>query len=67
MPKKHQHLKKKSAATALNAVPQATPERHRSEPHRTTRQQEIAKTPAKLSAHQIPSLIVAFVILVLKI
>jgi hypothetical protein len=35
-------------------------------PHGATRQQAIAKTTAKWSAYQIPSVIVVFVILVLK-
>jgi hypothetical protein len=38
-----------------------------SEPHWATRQQAIAKTPAKWSAYQIPSVIVVFVILVFKV
>jgi hypothetical protein len=43
---KHEQLKKKSAITALNTVlASATPKRPSSEPHGTTRQQEIAKTP----------------------
>jgi hypothetical protein len=38
-----------------------------SKPHWATRQQAIAKTPAKWSAYQIPSVIVVFVILVFKV
>jgi hypothetical protein len=37
-----------------------------SKPHWVTRQQAIAKTPAKWSAYQIPGVIVVFVILVCK-
>jgi hypothetical protein len=36
-------------------------------PHWATRQQAIAKTPAKWSAYQIPSVTVEFVILVFKV
>jgi hypothetical protein len=43
---------------------QRTRKRSNSEPHGATRQQAIAKTPAKWSAYQIPSVIVVFVILV---
>jgi hypothetical protein len=35
--------------------------------YNATRQQAIAKTPAKWSAYQIPSVIVVFVILVFKV
>jgi hypothetical protein len=38
-----------------------------SKPHGATRQQTIAKTPAKWSAYQITSVIVVFVILVFKV
>jgi hypothetical protein len=44
----------------------AHPKWPNSKPHWATRQQAIAKTSAKWSTYQIPSLIVAFVILVLK-
>jgi hypothetical protein len=65
---KHQQLKKKSAATALNTVsPKRTSKWPNSEPHGATRQQAIAKTPAKLSAYQILSVIVVFVILVFMV
>jgi inorganic triphosphatase YgiF len=63
-----QQLKKKSAATALNAViASAHTKWPNSKPLWATRQQAIAKTPANLSAYQIPSVIVVFVILVFKI
>jgi hypothetical protein len=42
------------------------PKRPSSEPHRATRQQAIAETPAKWSAYQIHSVIVVFVVLVCK-
>jgi hypothetical protein len=46
----------------LLCSPQRTSKRSSSEPHWATRQQQaIAKTPAKLSAYQIPSVIVVFV------
>jgi hypothetical protein len=48
-------------------LPQHTPERPSSEPHGATRQQAIAKTPAKLSVYQIQSVIVVFVALVFKV
>jgi hypothetical protein len=38
-----------------------------SEPHGAIRQQAIAKTPAKRSAYQIPSISVVFVFLVFKV
>jgi hypothetical protein len=59
----------KSAATALNALlASACTQRPSSELHGATRQQQaIAKTPAKWSAHQIPSAIVVFVVLVFKV
>jgi hypothetical protein len=60
---KHQQLKKKSAPTALNTV---SPRRTH-KPHGATRQQAFAETPAKWSAYQIPSVIVAFVVLVFKV
>jgi hypothetical protein len=60
---KHQQLKKKSAATALNTVlPQRTPKWPNSKPHWATRQQAIVKIPAKWSAYEIPSVTVVFVI-----
>jgi hypothetical protein len=40
---------------------------HCSKPYWATSQQVIAKTPAKWSAYQIPSVIVVFVILVFKV
>jgi hypothetical protein len=40
-----------------------TPKCPDSEPHGATRQQTIAKTPAKLYAYQIPGLIMVFVVL----
>jgi hypothetical protein len=46
---------------------QCTPKRPSSEPHGTTRQQEIAKTPAKWPAYHIPSVIVVFVVLVFMV
>jgi hypothetical protein len=52
---KHQQLKKKSAATALNTVLTSAHTQTACEPHGATRQQAIAKTPAKWSAYQIPS------------
>jgi hypothetical protein len=57
-------LVKKSAATALNTVlTSAQPKRPSTEPHGATRQQQaIAKTTAKRSANQIPSVIVVYVI-----
>jgi hypothetical protein len=59
---KHQQLLKKSSATALST---ALASEH-SKPHGATRQKAIAKTLAKLSAYQIPSVIV-FLILVFKV
>jgi hypothetical protein len=47
--------------------PQRTPKRPSSEPLEATRQQAIAKTNAKWSAYQIPSVIVVFVVLVCKV
>jgi hypothetical protein len=41
--------------------------RPNSKPHAATRQQAIAKTPAKRSADQIPSVIVVYVMLVFKV
>jgi hypothetical protein len=58
----------KSADTALNTVsPQRTSKWPNSKPHWGTRQQAIAKTPAKWSAYHIPSVNVVFVILVFKV
>jgi hypothetical protein len=45
----------------------ALPKRPSSKPHGATRQQAIVKTPAKLSAYQIPGVIADFVILVFKV
>jgi hypothetical protein len=36
-----------------------------SKPHEATRQQAIAKTPAKWTAYQIPSVVVVFVFVIL--
>jgi hypothetical protein len=47
--------------------PQGTPKWPNSEPYGATRQQAIVKTTAKWSAHQIPSVIVVFVILVFEV
>jgi hypothetical protein len=64
----YQQLKKKSAATSLNTVlASAHVQMANSKPCWATRQQAIAKTPAKWSAYQIPSVIVVFVILVVKV
>jgi hypothetical protein len=53
---KRNQLQKKSVITApIQCAPQSTPKRPSSEPHGATRQQAIAKTPAKRSAYQIPS------------
>jgi hypothetical protein len=51
----------------VQSSPQRTPKRPSSEPHGATRKRGIAKTPAKWSVYQIPSVIVVFVILVLKV
>jgi hypothetical protein len=66
---KYQQLKKKSAATALNIVLASAHIQmtQQYKPHWATRQQAIAKTPAKWTAYQIPSVIVVFVFLVLKV
>jgi hypothetical protein len=65
---KHEQLKKKSAATALDAaLAHRTPKWPSSEPHGANRQwQAIAETSATWSASQIPSAIVVFVVLVCK-
>jgi hypothetical protein len=47
--------------------PQSTSKWPNSEPRWATRQQAIAKTPAKWSAYQIPSVVVAFVIVMFKV
>jgi hypothetical protein len=53
---------------SIQCLPQCTPKQPISELHGTTRQQQaIAKTHAKLSAYQIPSVIVIFVLLVFKV
>jgi hypothetical protein len=52
---------------SIQCSPQRTPKWPNSKPHWATRQQAIAKTPAKLSAYQILSVIVIFVILVVKV
>jgi hypothetical protein len=43
----HQHLKRKSAATAVKYRSVHTPKGPNNEPHGATRQEAIAKTPAK--------------------
>jgi hypothetical protein len=56
------------SVTALKIVlSQRTLKWPNSKPHWATRQQAIAKTPAKWSAYQIPSVIVVFVILAFKV
>jgi hypothetical protein len=60
---KYQQLKKKSAATALSIVLASA----HIQMTWATRQQAITETPAKWSAYQIPSVIVVFVILALKV
>jgi uncharacterized Zn-finger protein len=53
---------------SIQCPPQHTSRRLNSEPHGATRQQQaIAKTLAKLSAYQIPNVIVVFVVLVFKV
>jgi hypothetical protein len=47
--------------------PQRTSKRPSNEPHGATRQQAIAKTLAKGSAYQIPSVIVVLIVLVCKV
>jgi hypothetical protein len=65
---KHQQLKKKIIATALNTVLASVhTQMAYSEPLWATRQQAIAKTPAEWSAYQFPSVIVVFVVLVCKV
>jgi hypothetical protein len=46
--------------------PERTPKCPSTEPHGATRQQAIAKTPAKRSAYRIPSVIVVFVIMIVR-
>jgi hypothetical protein len=63
---KHQQLKKKYAATAVNTLlTQCTPKQPISE--QPDKKQANAKTPAKSSAYQIPSITVVFVVLVYKV
>jgi hypothetical protein len=50
-----------------NGLTQHTEEWLNSKPHWATRQQTIAKTPAKWSAYQIPTVIVVFVNLDFKV
>jgi hypothetical protein len=52
---------------SIQCSPQRTNKWPNSKPHWATRHQAIAKTPAKWSAYQIPSVIVVFVILVFKV
>jgi hypothetical protein len=52
---------------SIQCSPQHTPKWPNSKPHGATRQQAIEMTPSKWSAYQIPSVIVAFVILVFKV
>jgi hypothetical protein len=52
---------------SIQRSPQHTSKWPNSKPQRAIRQQAIAKTPAKWSAYQIPSVIVVFVILVFKV
>jgi hypothetical protein len=52
---------------SIQRSPQRTLTRPSSEPHGATRKQAIAKTPAKLSAYQFPSVIFVFVVLVFKV
>jgi hypothetical protein len=52
---------------SIQCSPQRTLKRPSSERHGATRQQANAKTPAKWSAYQIPSVIVVFVVLVCKV
>jgi hypothetical protein len=59
---KTQELKMKSTATSLNTVLASVHAKGHSR-----QQQEITETPAKLSAYQIPSIIVVFVVLVFKV
>jgi hypothetical protein len=65
---KYQQLKKKFVATVLNILlASAHIQITNNKPHWATRQQAIAKTPAKWSAYQISGVIVVFVILVFKV
>jgi hypothetical protein len=64
---KYQQWKKKSASTALNTVLASAHIQMTSKPDGATRQQAIAKTPAKWSAYQIASIVDVFVILVVKV
>jgi hypothetical protein len=57
-------VKEESAATALNTELASV---HTQMTRGATRQQAIAKTPAKWPAYQIPSVIVVFVISVFKV
>jgi hypothetical protein len=52
---------------SIQCSPQRTSKWLNSKPHWATRQQAIAKTPAKWYVYQIPSVIVVFVILVFKV
>jgi hypothetical protein len=52
---------------SIQCLPQRTSKWPNSKPNWATRQQAIAKTPAKWSAYQIPSVTVVFVILILKV
>jgi hypothetical protein len=52
---------------SIQCSPQSTFKWPNSKPHWANRQQAIAKTPAKWSAYQIPSIVVIFAILIFKI
>jgi hypothetical protein len=52
---------------SIQCSPQRTSKRPSNKPHGATRQQAIAKTPAKLSAYQIPRVIIVFVVLVFEV
>jgi hypothetical protein len=51
----------------MQCSPQRTPKQPSSEPDGAASQQAIAETPAKWSAYQIPSVIVVFAVLVVKV
>jgi hypothetical protein len=52
---------------SIQCSPQRTYKWSSSEPHGATRQQAIAETPAKWSTYQIPSVIVVFVVLFVRL
>jgi hypothetical protein len=61
------HRRNPPLQLSIQCSPQRTSKRSSCEPHGATRQQAIAKTPAKWSDYQIPSVIVVFVVLVFKV